>query len=356
MEHVYAVIMAGGIGSRFWPRSRVTRPKQFLPLIGGQSMIEATCERLRSWLPDEAILVVGSGIHEPICRKLLPWLPQENLLLEPAGRNTAPCIALAATVLQRRDPQASMICLPADHYIGDDAAFRDCLQQAVRASRDGRLLTIGIQPDRPETGYGYIRAAKGEGARPVISFHEKPRREQALEYLASGEYFWNSGIFVWQCHSLLQGMERHCPQIHQPLQALPPTGNPAFPQALEETFANLPSLSIDVGLMEPASREKDRVAVISSTFPWSDVGTWQALHGMREQDPEGNAATGQVVLVRSRGCLVEGGEERVIALVGMENTIVIDTEDALLVCRMDADQEVRAVIEDLKQRGWHEPL
>jgi mannose-1-phosphate guanylyltransferase len=356
---VYAVIMAGGIGSRFWPLSRLKRPKQFLPVFGETSLIEDTVDRLRPAIQENRILIITSALHEERTRQLFPWIPPENVIGEPMGRNTAACAGLAALLLRKRDPDARMILLPADHFIGDDEEFLCTLERACKACEGGHLVTLGVPPNRPETGYGYIQHENDQlsiGVHAVRTFAEKPNAQTAMRFLKSGDFLWNAGIFIWEASAIIQALEKWAPELWEHLEQLDTLlDTRGQHEALEKIYPMMKSISIDNAVMEYAASQKGLVRVIKATFPWNDVGTWAEVHRMQEQDSEGNSTLGDAVLIASSGCHVHG-EKRLIALVGMHNTIVVDSEDALLVCRMDQDQEVREVINRLKEDGLHELL
>jgi mannose-1-phosphate guanylyltransferase len=358
-QSVYAVIMAGGIGSRFWPLSRLERPKQFLKVFGENSLIEDTLERLRPSIPAERLLVITSALHEERTRHLFPWLPPENIIGEPVGRNTAACAGLAALLVHKRDPNARIILLPADHYIGDNEEFLCTLERAAEACVGGHLVTLGIPPNRPETGYGYIQheaESLSPGVHTVRTFAEKPNAQTALRFLKSGDFLWNAGIFIWEVQTIIQALETWAPELWDPLSSLTPSlGGPGQREALENVYPMVKSVSIDYAVMEHAASRHGLVRVIKATFPWNDVGTWAEVHRMQDHDDDGNSVQGDAVLVQSQGCHVHSNY-RLTALVGMKNTIVVDSPDAILVCRMDKDQDVREVINRLKEDGLHELL
>jgi len=359
---VHAVILAGGVGSRFWPLSRLERPKQFLSVFGERPLLEETLSRLPHRLPPERIWVVTSRLHVERTRQLLPWLPAGNVLGEPLGRNTAAAVGLAALRLRAADAEATMVVLPADHYIGDDEEFLCTLERAVSASRGGRLVTLGIAPDRPETGYGYIQHETDElepGVHAVRTFAEKPNARTALRFLRSGDFLWNAGIFVWSVDAIAEALGRWLPESWELLEEIEERNELLDPArldaALDRVYPQLKSVSIDVAVMEPAGRVEGLVRVVRAVFPWNDVGTWAEVHRMSAKDERGNALSGETILVDSQRNLVRAGR-RVVALVGVEDLIVVDTPDALLVCRMDRHQEVREVIQRLKEDGLHELL
>ena len=334
----YAVIMAGGTGTRFWPRSRRGLPKQLLPVLGRRSLLQTTCARLRGLVPPSRILVVTRREQAATVRRQLPALPRANVLAEPRGRNTAPCLALAALEITARDPAATFVTLPADHTIGDAAGFRATLLEAFAwAGAGGEAVTLGIRPTGPETGYGYVRVGARVGGRAhrVRAFVEKPGPARARRFVAAGDYLWNSGIFVWRATTALDLLERLLPDVLGPLRRAR-----RRPAALARAYARLPAVSIDVGLMERAPR----VLVVRATFPWSDVGTWAALTALG-----GRAGGGPVVAVDARRCLV-ASPARLVALVGVDDLIVVDTPDALLVCRRERAQDVRLVVRELERR------
>ncbi len=358
-EHAYAVVLAGGIGSRFWPLSRLERPKQFLKVFGEQSLIEDTVHRLRHRFQPENILIITNQLHEERTRRLFPRLPPRNIIGEPLGRNTAACIGLAALLLRARDPDSSMIVLPADHYIGDREEFLCTLERALQTCRNQHLVTLGIQPTSPETGFGYIQFQPEEiepGVYPVKTFAEKPDLKTARLFLQSGDFLWNSGIFIWETRTIVEALERWLPETWETLEELSTQlDSPDFGRHLAHCYRQLRSISIDIGVMEPASQTPGAIRVIQSSFPWNDVGTWAEVHRMREKDGGDNVVVGDAVVVDSNRCLVHA-PDRVVALVGMRDTIVVDSDDALLVCRMDAHQDVRHVIARLKEDGLHELL
>ncbi|MFP6626646.1 MAG: mannose-1-phosphate guanylyltransferase [Deltaproteobacteria bacterium] len=358
-RHRYAVIIAGGAGSRFWPLSRKQRPKQFLNLVGNASMLAQTVARLgRSVLPQNILVSTGRYYRKAVM-EALPWLPAASVLGEPVGRNTAPCIGWAALELLHRDPQAVMAVLPADHVIGRPGEFRRLLLDGFSlAETSGALVTFGIKPDQAATGYGYIKAggsiAGTEGARKVAGFYEKPTIAKATRYLKNGNYYWNSGMFVWRADRIIEEINVHAPPLGRALARLEKQRRRGrIPQkALQNLYPRMPNISVDYAIMEKASR----VAVIPAELDWSDVGSWDVVGSLWPRDKAGNARRGGVVVaVDSRNNVIES-RARVVALVGVEGLAIVDTGDALLVCRRDRSQDVRQVVERLRKDGLEELL
>lgn len=350
----YAVIMAGGSGTRFWPHSRRRRPKQFLSIDGsGDTLLQATAQRLRGVVPPTQVIVVAPAEHAPLVRRQLTALPRANLLIEPAARGTAACLALAAAHIARRDPAATMAVFPADHTVAPAAQFRRCVTRAFEiAETEDCLVTIGVPPRSAETGYGYIElgAALRAGAPRVnwaARFVEKPDRARARRFVDSGRHLWNSGMFFWRVTVLRDGLRRHAPAVARVMEGLEDRSRAATARRL---YRRLPGESIDVALMERA----ERVAVVRATFDWNDVGSWAALATLWGTDAEGNARRGSAVLVDCRDTIAYGAT-RLVAVLGGQDLVVIDSPDAVLVCPRSRAQEVRRVVEALG-RGRHRRL
>jgi len=340
-----AVVMAGGKGTRFWPRSRAKRPKQFLAMVGERSLLNATVDRLLPAFKAEDIYIVTTEELAADTRAMVPELPPANVLVEPEGRNTAPCLALALALIERRTPDGVMVVLSADSWIGDNDRFLADIELAVdHAWRRRDLVTFGIRPTYPETGYGYIET-EGEGAvLGALAFREKPSYETAVGYLESGRHFWNAGMFVWTLQDLRAELVRHCPEVLAPLDAWVSEG--AQPAALPQAYGRLPKLSIDYALME----KSERVAVVPASFRWSDVGSWPAVVEFHEADASGNVVQGDAILIGSSNCAVFGGQ-RLVAGSGLEDLIIVDEPDALLICRRDRAQDVKTIVERLAAEG-----
>lgn len=351
---MYIVILAGGSGTRFWPLSRTRTPKQLMSVFGGKSMLQRTVERVLPLNP-ERILVVTNRIQvAETARQLKEYgTDRISIVAEPAARNTAPAIGLAAAIIERQDPTAVMAVLPADHYISDEETFRTTLLQAAEIAGAWSLVTLGIVPTGPETGYGYIEAdaVSGSAVLPVRRFVEKPDRAKALEFLAAGNFYWNSGMFVWRADVILDRIRSHMPALSAGLSVLAVPENIDRLAAMEEQvaklYAGLEGQSIDYGVMEKA----EGVKVIPASFGWSDVGSWSALPELLPADANGNVLmdAGQLVALDARNCLVRSGD-RLVALVGVEDLVVVDTDDALLVCPRQRAQDVKQITEELLRR------
>lgn len=349
-DSLVAVVMAGGRGTRFWPRSRNARPKQFLAIVGTETLLHQTVRRLEGHVPPERTFVVTTEDLAEETRRMLPELPPENVLVEPEGRNTAPCLALALVEIEKKFPHGVMAVLSADHWIGDRELFLEDLETAVKhAAWERALVTFGIRPTYPETGYGYIES---EGHGPVLkvkAFREKPPVEVAVQYLESGRHFWNAGMFVWTLADFREGLLKHAPEVLVPLDDWVRAG--ARPEALAEAYRHLPKAPIDVALMEKATS----VAVVPTRFRWSDVGSWPAAIEFQETDPEGNVSQGETLLLDTRNSAFFGGK-RLIAASGVDDLIVVDADDALLICRRDRAQTVKQIVDHLKAQGREDLL
>ena len=345
-----AVIMAGGRGERFWPKSRNSRPKQFLSLTSdGETMIQKTVKRLLPLVDMEDIFIVTNAAYTDLVLDQLPGIPKENILAEPCARNTAPCIAFAAAVIGRKYDDSVMLVLPSDHLIGYEDIYVNTLKKAIRAAEDGtNLVTIGITPAYPETGYGYINFGKECGdTYEVERFVEKPDLPTAKEYLASGKYLWNSGMFVWKVSSIMDNMKKLMPDIYDgAIRIGEAYGKPEFNEVLVKEFTAFRSESVDFGIMEHA----DNIYTIPGSFGWDDVGSGLAVERINETDDERNYVEGDVISVGTERTTICGGK-RLIAAVGVEDIIIVDTDDALLVCSKNSTQDVKKVIAQLKEQG-----
>ncbi len=355
-KHAWAVIMAGGSGTRFWPLSRRMRPKQLLALSGTErSLLGETVHRIAPLIPPERVIVVTAAHLAAETRRELPELPAENVLAEPIGRNTAPCVGWAASHIKRRDPEALIAILAADHHIGDEPAFLAILRRALEAASDGELVAIGITPTRPETGYGYLELGENlaEGVFRARRFVEKPNRGRAEQFLAAGNYLWNSGMFFFRATAILDAIRTHLPGLSEALERFDRAASEGHETELvSNEYGSLPSVSIDHGVMEKA----EHVAVVPGDFGWSDVGSWMTAWELAPKDEHGNATTTETVLIESEGCYVRAPQGKLVALVGVRDLVVVDTEDAILIVPRERAQDVRAVTLELARRNSSEKL
>lgn len=347
-----AVIMAGGKGERFWPKSRSNYPKQFLSLTNdGKTMIQLTAERLLSLVSYEDMFIVTNKNYVKLVKEQLPNIPEENILAEPVAKNTAPAIGLAATLIQQKYEDAVMLVLPSDHLIKQNQMYIDTLKTAINVAKEGEnLVTIGITPNYPETGYGYINyghanySDKYSNVYEVERFVEKPNIEKAKEYLESGNYIWNSGMFVWKTSTILNNFKQLLTDTYEGLMDIKEAfGKNNYEDVLYDKFSNFKSESIDYGIMEKASN----IYTIPGTFGWDDVGSWLALERITKTNEYGNSVTGNVITINSKNSIISG-TDKLIATVGIEDLIVVDTEDAMLICSKECTQDVKKVIENLK--------
>ncbi|WP_437599675.1 sugar phosphate nucleotidyltransferase [Sorangium sp. So ce590] len=371
---VHVLILAGGAGTRFWPASRAARPKQLLPLVGGEPLITATARRVlplcagggsAGW--ERIWIATGQHLVAPT-RVALPEVPERRLLVEPAPRNTAPCIGWAAATIARDDPEAVVVVLPSDHHIADVPRFLEVLQAAVASAQGGAITTIGIRPTHPETGFGYIETEEAAGARSaaprrVLRFVEKPSRERAAEFVASGRFLWNAGMFIFRAGDMRAAIRAHLPALAEGLDEIDRAaalGAAAEAEAVLQVFPRLPAVSIDHGVMEHVAG----LAVVPGDFGWCDLGSWQSAWELAEKDERGNSAPAGSVLIDAQGNHVvdlrgrfdaRGAraeiDRRVIALVGVEDLVVVETDDALLIVPRDRAQDVKHVVDALKARG-----
>ena len=353
MTDRFAIVMAGGSGTRFWPASRAARPKQFLARgSDAETLLQATVARAARAVGRDQVLVVASARHGDATREQLPDRPQANILLEPAGRNTAPCIAWAAAHVRRRAPQGLIAVLPADPHIGDEDAFAAVLGRALDAAAAGSIVTVGIEPSRPETGYGYVDVGDAvdvgvPDVHRVRRFEEKPDQATADRYVASGHHLWNSGMFFFRADVILAEIARHMPELGEFVadcdRAAATDRELAF---VEGRYGQLPKVSIDYGVMERA----EDILVLPGAFGWDDIGSWSAAWALAAKDGDGNASAGAEALpIDSRGCYVSAPEGKLVALVGVEDLVVVDTPDALLVMPRSRAQDVRKVVDALRE-------
>ncbi len=350
----WAVIPAGGAGTRLWPVSRAARPKFLLPLHGDTSLLQQTAARLAPIIAPERTLVVCGPGHAAAVARQLPALPDQNILVEPAPKGSGPAIGLAAAIIARQDPDAIMASFAADHAVRDEAAFARAVQTAIAAARDGWLTAIGLTPTRAETGFGYIErtddvvvTAESGTAFRASKFHEKPSRRQAERYLESGNFFWNASMFVWRAGTLMTELERLQPALHAALlEVAAAWGTPTQDQVTADVWAGLAVTTIDEGIMERSTR----IAVVPAEMGWSDIGDWHVLGQLGAPDEAGNSLRGDVVPIATTNSAAWSESGRLIAMVGLDNVVVVDTDDAVLVADRSRTQEVRQVVELLKAR------
>ncbi|MDP8207269.1 MAG: mannose-1-phosphate guanylyltransferase [Candidatus Electryonea clarkiae] len=341
---VYGVIMAGGIGTRFWPLSTPKTPKQLLKFFLERSMIQLTIDRLLPMIPIEKMRIVTIEEQMKLFNQHIDILGKENYIIEPFAKNTAPCIGLAAVYLHAQDPDAIMVVLPADHLINDEEAFRKCLQVGIDAVNErNAIVTLGIEPSRPETGYGYIQYEKDEiepGLHRVVTFAEKPNLATARRFIKTGEFLWNSGVFIWSAKRILSEIEEDLPELYAALMEINAAiGAKNEKKRVHNAYSSMKAISIDYGVMERARH----VHVIRGTFDWSDVGNWDEVYRLSDPDESGNVMRGPVVALDTKNSYLYSEDERPLAVVGLSNVIVVDTHEGTLVCPRDKVQDVGEV-------------
>jgi len=349
----YVVIMAGGIGSRFWPMSRTEHPKQFLDILGtGRTLLQQTYDRSLSVCPKENVMVVTNASYRDLVLKQLPDLTEAQVLLEPARRNTAPCIAYAAFHIHAMDPSACMVVAPSDHLILKEEAYTRLVNKALKvAAAEDALITLGIKPTRPDTGYGYIQfkeepSATDKSVRRVKTFTEKPDLEMAEQFIASGEFLWNAGIFVWSAESILRSFATHLSEEFQLFNdGRMHFGTPNEKAFIERTYSQCTNISIDYGIMEKA----ENVYTLASDIGWSDLGTWGSLYAFADKNADGNVIQGRnVVVYDTHNCIVNVPKDKLVVLQGMEDMIVVESDGILLVCKRDEEQQIKRIVNDVK--------
>lgn len=342
--------MAGGSGTRFWPLSRKHKPKQTLPILGGATMVRQTVERLFPLFDARQVYVVTAKEHADVVRRDLDLLPQENIIDEPTGRDTAAAIGLAATFLHWRDEHAAFAVLPADHFIDQPLKFQGALARGREAARTGALVTFGIKPRYAATSYGYLqRGEKQDGVWRVKRFCEKPKAEVAQEFLKSGDYYWNGGIFVWEAKTILAAIEKFLPELSASLKSIGAAlGTSRLPSTLSKEYGNIKRISIDYGVMEKA----EKVLMVETDFEWDDVGSWSAAADRRAKDGAGNAIEGQVFAVESKNSLVLSSDpNHLVGVLGLEDFVVVHTPDATLVCPKNRADDLKKLVEEIKAKG-----
>lgn len=357
---LHAVIMAGGSGTRFWPASRKLVPKQLLALSGQRTMIQSTVDRLGDLIPPSRQMVITNKILADAVREQLPELPIANVVGEPCKRDTAPCVGLAAAMIQRIDPDGTMAVMPSDHVIASPEKFQAALAAAEKLIDEDptRIVTFGIRPTYPAESFGYIQRgtamkADGVSAFKVEKFREKPDAKTAEEYVAAGTFYWNSGIFLWRASTILDAMKSNVPEISRHIEAIAASmGKPTFDETLEREFTAIKGMSIDYAVME----SYPNVVTIEATFPWDDVGSWQALSRLNDPDADGNTVVGSHVGIDTKGCIVMTQGDHTVVTIDVEDLIVVQTADATLVAPKHAEERVREAVAALEQRGMGDKL
>ncbi len=353
---MHAVIMAGGRGTRFWPRSREKKPKHLLDIVSDRTIIQETVDRIRPLIKPGNILIVTGRKHARELTRQLPEIPAKNILIEPVGRNTAACIGLAAVTIQKKAKDDVMVVLPSDHGIADPAQYREVIAAAARAAEQkNTLVTVGLEPTSPHTGFGYMEGGASEGRIDgqtllrVKAFREKPDLKQAKAFLKSGNFFWNSGMFIWKASTIVNAIQQFLPDLHAGLMTIKASlGKASEAKTVSAVYGSLASISIDYGVMEKA---KD-VFMIPASFGWSDVGSWDTLWEISPKDPKGNAATGNspALFEDTENALVYS-PNKLVALIGMRDVIVVETKDALLICKKGRSQDVKKIVDALEAGG-----
>lgn len=360
MTKVTAVLMAGGKGERFWPKSRTNLPKQFLNISGQKSMIQQSISRLERFISIEDIFVVTNQLYAELIHAQIPNIPFENIIIEPVGRNTAPCIGVAALMIEQRYDDSVMVVLPSDHIIENEDGFVQIMKAAIQVASDGdNLVTLGISPTYPETGYGYIERGEeglelnGLDVYKVNRFVEKPDLTTAQQYLDSGNFYWNSGIFVWRTNVIRSYIKELIPEMHDLLETMKVAfRSQDVGEVIQSEFPKMPDQSIDYGIMEKVKQ----IYVIPCKFGWDDVGSWTALERISDLDGDGNVIKGGNILnIDTKRCIIEGNG-KLIATLGVEDLIIVDTEDVTLICSKDKAQEVKTLIKELRKQKKDEYL
>lgn len=352
MENLYTLIMAGGSGTRFWPRSKAAKPKQYLNIFGEKSLLQDTIGRFANFTNEKNIYIVSSATQAKVLEEQTPMLPKENLIYEPVGRNTLPCIGLAAMYAEKENPDGIMVVSPSDHLIQNNELFKDTILTAVKIAkeRDG-IVTIGITPSYPATGYGYVQTAEeitGENEIrqfKVERFVEKPDEQTAASYLKQGGFYWNSGLFIFKVSVFLKAVEEFAPALYADLRKIQADfGKPSFPETLDTIYRAVESISVDYGIMEHARN----IYLVEGNFDWNDLGSWESVYLADKKDANGNAGSGEAILLDTKNSYVYAEEGNVVAVVGLEDVIVVKDGNTTLVCKRDRAEDIKKIVEQLK--------
>ncbi len=351
MQNIYTLIMAGGSGTRFWPRSKTQKPKQYLNIFGESSLLQDTIKRFATFTEKENIYIVSSATQAKVLEEQTPMLPKQNLIYEPVGRNTLPCIGLAAMYAERENPDGIMVVSPSDHLITNNQLFEDTVLAAVKIAdkRDG-IVTIGITPSYPATGYGYVKTKEDITGNEKIAqfkverFVEKPDEKTASEYLKQGGFYWNSGLFVFKVSVFLEAVEKFAPELYADLRKIQTDfGNPTYEETLDTIYRAVKGISVDYGIMEHA----DNIFLVEGNFDWNDLGSWESVYLTDKKDENGNAGSGETLLVDTKNSYVYS-DKNLVAVVGLEDVIVVQDGNTTLVCKRDKAEDVKKIVEKLK--------
>jgi len=351
MQNIYTLIMAGGSGTRFWPRSKTQKPKQYLNIFGESSLLQDTIKRFATFTEKENIYIVSSATQAKVLEEQTPMLPKQNLIYEPVGRNTLPCIGLAAMYAERENPDGIMVVSPSDHLITNNQLFEDTVLAAVKIAdkRDG-IVTIGITPSYPATGYGYVKTKEDiTGSEKIAQFKverfvEKPDEKTASEYLKQGGFYWNSGLFVFKVSVFLEAVEKFVPELYADLRKIQTDfGNPTYEETLDTIYRAVKGISVDYGIMEHA----DNIFLVEGNFDWNDLGSWESVYLTDKKDENGNAGSGETLLVDTKNSYVYS-DKNLVAVVGLEDVIVVQDGNTTLVCKRDKAEDVKKIVEKLK--------
>lgn len=359
MKKIFCLIMAGGSGTRFWPRSRTARPKQFLPIFGEDSLIQSTIQRFSGFTKSENIYIVSSKSQSGVLEAQTPMLPRENLIYEPVGKNTLPCIGLAAMFAEKVDRDGIMVVSPSDHLIKNNELFRDTVLAAVDIAEERNgIVTIGISPTYPATGYGYVKTSEEiTGDKTIRQFKverfvEKPNEIKASEYLKQSGFYWNSGLFVFKISVFLDAVKEFAPELYADLRKIQAQlGSPSFEQTLDTVYRALQSISVDYGIMEHARN----IYLVEGNFDWNDLGSWESVYQCSEKDENGNVGSGEAIFLESGNSFIHA-EKGIVAVIGLDNVVVVQDGNAVLVCHRDKTEDVKKIVEHLKSDNKNQYL